>query len=251
MARYCTLFSFVMCLGLVIVLSACTRTKDRADEIVSKAIETYGSDAFGNSVIAFDFRDRHYIARRKNGAFSYERIFTEGTDTVHDILTNNGFQRLINKEPVAVADTMAAKYARSVNSVIYFASLPYPLNDEAVQKKYLGETIIEGEPYYKIEVTFRQEGGGEDYEDVFHYWFHQQTYALNYLAYQYATDGGGLRFRKCILQHRINGIVLQDYINYKPKDEAVQFSALEDLYKEGALQELSRIELKNISVSAN
>ena len=28
--------------------------------------------------------------------------------------------------------------------------------------------MIEDEPYYEIEVTFRQEGGGRDYQDRFH-----------------------------------------------------------------------------------
>ena len=58
-------------------------------------------------------------------------------------------------------------YSASVNSVHYFAVLPYGLDGKAVNKTYVNKVDIKGKSYHKIKVTFNEEGGGEDFEDVF------------------------------------------------------------------------------------
>lgn len=239
-------------IGLMIVCCAgCSTKLNDAQQIVDKAIEASGGTRYQESTIQFDFRDRTYIAKRDGGAYVYERITTDSTGITRDQLTNDGFKRFLNDRVIAVADTMAAKYSRSVNSVIYFALLPYALNDAAVKKKFLGTVALEGKVYYKIEVTFTQAGGGEDYEDVFHYWFNQEDFSIGYLAYSFHTDGGGVRFRKAIQKQTVNGITFLDYINYKPSDNRTSLDGLEDLYTSGELEELSVIELKNINVELN
>jgi hypothetical protein len=236
-------------LSLVVIIS-CTVDKTDPQRIVDKAIEVAGGDIFDNSVIAFDFRNRHYITRREGGQFSHERIFsTDSTNIVHDYLTNEGFHREINDTVATVPDTMAVRYTRSVNSTIYFALLPYGLNDAAVQKRYLGMATFDGQPYYCVEITFEQEGGGEDYNDVFYYWIHEDKYTIDYMAYVYYSEGGGLRLRKAIKPHWVNGVLLQDYINFQPASDTVRLEHMEALYKAGKLEELSRIELENITVT--
>ncbi len=230
-----------------ILLIACSSKTD-PQGIVDKAIETAGGKKFLNSTISFDFRGRHYVTRRDGGTFSHERIFKDSLNTIHDFLTNEGFQRETNGERTEVPDSMAAKYARSVNSTIYFALLPYGLNDPAVQKKFLNQTTFEDQPYFTIEVTFKKEDGGEDFNDVFLYWIHEKNFTVDYLAYLYYTDGGGLRFRKAYNPRKVNGILFQDYINYEPKDDSVTIDKIESAYKENLLQELSRIEISNITV---
>lgn len=219
---------------LVCVWMACQPAETNPDTIVDRAIDAHGGDIFSNSEISFDFRDRHYIARRNKGLFSYERIFKDSADNqIHDFLTNAGFSRQINGSTVNIPDSMAAKYARSVNSTIYFASLPYGLNDPAVKKRFWGNVELEGKTYYQIEVTFQEEGGGEDHTDIFLFWFDTQTYQMDYLAYLYFTDGGGLRFRKAIRKHPVNGLVLQDYLNYEPVQNNSKLEDLAALYEKG------------------
>lgn len=232
------------------LLSSCQQSDPNdPQKIIDQALENAGGSKFLASTIAFDFRDRHYISKRKDGMYSYERIFIDSTNTIfHDFLSNDGFIRKINEEETILQDTMAAKYARSTNSVIYFALLPYGLNDAAVNKKYLGETTIEGQPYNKIKVTFGEEGGGEDHEDIFIYWIHKKKFTMDYFGYSYNTDGGGVRFRKAINPRRVEGILFQDYINYKPEDETITVESMEELFLSNQLVELSRIELKNIVV---
>lgn len=218
-------------------------------EIIGKAIETAGGDKYLNSTIEFDFRDIHYIARRNGGAFSYERVFEDSLGTIHDMVTNDGFKREINGQVVVVHDTMATKYTSSTNSVNYFALLPYGLNDAAVNKKYLGETTIDDQNYYKVQVTFSADGGGEDHEDVYLYWINQETFAVDYLAYSFAElDETSFRFRTAYNPRVVNGIRFQDYVNYKPVDNSFTVDEAEELYKKGELLELSKIITENVEV---
>ncbi len=241
-------FCIIVCTS--VILFSCKRNDPNdPQKIVDLAIEKAGGSKFLTSSISFNFRDRHYIAKRNQGMYSYQRIFIDSTNiTYHDFLSNNGFVRKINDEVTSLADTTSAKYARSTNSVIYFALLPYGLNDAAVNKEFIGETILDGQPYRKVKITFGEEGGGEDYDDTFIYWFHKEKHTVDYLAYSYHTDGGGVRFRKAINPRFVKGILFQDYINYKPEDETISVEEMEALFMANELKELSRIELRNITV---
>ena len=143
---------------------------------------------------------------------------------------------------------MAVKYSESVNSVHYFSILPYGLNDQAVNKKRLEDVYIKDKPYYKIEITFNQEGGGVDYEDVFIYWIDQQSFTIDYLAYTFHVNGGGKRFREVTKKHIVNGRQFVDYNNYKPKNADVKLSTLDILFLRGELLKISEINLENIQV---
>jgi hypothetical protein len=235
----------------LILILGCTAQPDKElkqeDRWVIESIEKSGGDLYENSQITFRFREHMYEATHKNGVFEYVRI-TEHADTViRDVLNNEGFYREINGERVNLQDTMAAKYARSVNSVIYFALLPDGLNDEAVNREYLGEKEIKGSRYHKIRITFDQQGGGEDYEDVFIYWFNESSGFFDYMAYTYHTDGGGIRFREAFNPRFINGMRFMDHNNYKPKD-TLELVTIDDAFLNGDLEKLSVIELEEISV---
>lgn len=235
---------------LVILFLGCNSKLNDPQQIVDKAIRFAGGEKYLNAVIEFDFRGRHYVARRNGGLFSYERIFDDSLGTVHDIVSNDGFQRKINYEEATVPDTMAVKYTSSTNSVIYFALLPYGLNDAAVIKTFRGETTIKDKAYYLVQITFKADGGGEDHEDVFLYWINQQNFAIDYMAYSFSeSDEISFRFREAYNARVINGIRIQDYINYKPKDNSLTVDQAEELYKKGELVELSRIETENVTVN--
>ncbi|WP_055443507.1 DUF6503 family protein [Lacinutrix himadriensis] len=233
-----------------ILFIACKTEKvETANSIIDKAIEVAGGEKFVDAEIVFDFRDKQYTAIRKNEIYQYEREFKDATQVIRDVLNNEGFKRFINNEEVVVADTMSVKYAASVNSVHYFALLPYGLNDAAVIKEDLGSVSIKGKNYHKIKVTFQQEGGGEDFEDVFLYWVNTETYTVDYLAYSYQEASGvGIRFREAYNVRTINGLRFVDYNNLKPKDESLNLLDTDKAFEAGNLKLLSKIELKNITV---
>ncbi len=232
---------------LAVLMTACNSSLTDPQKIIDKAIAASGGDKYLNSTVEFDFRERHYIAKRNEGVFSYERITKDSVNITHDFLSNDGFRREINGVQVEVIDSMKTRYSASVNSVLYFALLPYGLNDASVQKRFLGETQVEGKNQYVVEVTFTQDGG-EDHEDVFIYWINKKEFTIDYMAYSFAeNDGEGYRFRKAYNPRRINGILFFDYINYKPTGEA-KLTDLEELFRRNELEELSKIELLNIQV---
>lgn len=226
-------------------------TTDSAVWVINKSIAQHGGKQIENSRIAFDFRDRHYVSERKGGLFTYERIWQDTTsgDRFRDVLTNERLYREINGERVALSAKDSAAYANSTNSVIYFALLPYFLNDPAVRKVYLGRGDMKGIPYHKVKVTFRQEKGGKDYEDEFVYWIHPENFTMDFLAYNYLTDGGGARFREAYNIRNIEGIRFADFINYKPVPDSREVAGFDETYNAGNMKELSRIETTDIEVT--
>jgi hypothetical protein len=138
-----------------------------------------------------------------------------------------------------------------VNSVVYFASLPYPLADPGVISKQLPDEIIEGQNYLKIEVTFTPAQGGLDYDDRFIYWIHPESYNIDFMAYFYHTDGGGSRFRKAVNIRRVNGIQFADYLNYASDPDTVRLSVdrFGEYYGQGSVNLVSEVKMDNIVVS--
>lgn len=231
----------------VFILISCDQ-RSEAEKIVDQSILAHGGSKFESAKISFDFRNRAYQIFKSPAAFEYIRAFSDSTGQVKDVLNNAGFNRFINNEKVEVEEKREQAFTNSVNSVAYFAYLPYGLNDSAVFKNLVGETELDGNKYHVIKITFSEEGGGEDFDDEFLYWINQKTFLVDYLAYSYHTDGGGVRFRKAIKKHEIGGLILQDYENYKPADETVPVEEMEALYKAGKLQLLSEILLENVVV---
>ncbi len=236
---------------LVLLVATCIRKDDTltAQDIVDKAIERSCSGNCEMVSVEFTFRDRRYIRKRDGGSFEYKRITASENDTITDILSNNGFKRFINDTLDIIPDSMAVKYSNSVNSVHYFSQLPYGLNDKAVNKKLIGTDTINGEIYFEIEVTFDEVGGGKDFEDVFLFWIHKTEFTMDFLAYEYFTDDGGIRFREAYNERLVNGIRIMDYNNFKPRSKDVSLSDMDDLFEEGKLELLSKIENKELKVS--
>ena len=183
-----------------------------------------------------------------NGQRVYKRISDLDSTTIIDVKRGDDFERYMNDSLVMVHDTMAVKYANSINSVHYFVRLPYGLNDAAVNKELLGKETIKNKEYYKVKVTFDQQGGGDDFEDTYLYWFDIESFKPDYLAYDFHVNGGGQRFRKAYNERYVNGIRFVDYENYKPKKNGTDILEIGQLYDKGELELLSKIELKNIVV---
>lgn len=244
-------FFLILC-GLLAFVN-CKEIQDAnltAQQVIDRAIQVSGGVLYSCSNIDFVFRDRTYSLEYDQNRKVLKRMFQLDTGRVLDIRRHDGFDRFINDQPVAVADSMARKYANSINSVHYFAYLPYGLNDPAVNKKLLPDSEIKGREYYTIQVTFDQEDGGDDFEDVYIYWINKETYKPDYLAYEFHVDGGGIRFREAYNERFINGIRFVDYSNYKPVGTA-SLQDIDQLFTEGKLELLSKVELEDIRVNAD
>ena len=236
---------------IILFFASCSEEKKQltADEIVNKAIKNAGGERYKNAEIDFVFRNKEYKSRREGGKFSLERKLTDSTGKkIHDVLNNKGFQRFVNDSLVEVKDSLKVVYGNSVNSVHYFVQLPYGLNAEAANKELIGKDSISGREYYEVKVTFAQNGGGTDHEDEYMYWIDTRNFEVDYLAYSFEINEGGLRFRKAFNHRIIEGIRFVDYENYKYEDLSTPLDELDDLFEKRELELLSIIETKDVNV---
>lgn len=235
----------------LIVITACKeKTKElSAEEIIDKSIAVSGGANYVTNDISFGFRDMEYTATGPKQKRVLTRSFKKDSVMIKDIRTPNDFKRYVNDSLLVLSDSLANVYANSVNSVHYFAYLPYGLNDVAVNKRYLGKVTLDAAEYHKIEVTFDQEGGGDDFDDVYVYWFNSNTYKPEFLAYEFQVNGGGQRFRKAFNERTVGGIRFVDYQNFKSiaLDNPIQH--IDKLYESGKLELLSEIKLENVTVN--
>jgi hypothetical protein len=232
--------NYLTLITLFYLFSACSDARD-PDKIIDKSIAYYHMDKLKNATLEFGFRNAKFKAMQKDGQFKYERTFSDSTGNVHDILTNDGFKRILNGKELSLDSLDQAKYSQSLNAVIYFLYLPLKLNDASVVKSYVGEISIKGKTYHKLKISFDQSKGGADHNDIFYYWFDTEDYSMDHFAY----SSGGNRFREVLRTKNTGGVIFQDYINYQmPLDDSIT-SVLnyDSLYNAGKLRELSRIEL--------
>jgi hypothetical protein len=217
----------------------------KAYSLVNEAIEAHGGDLYNKADYSFIFRAKKYRFKNNGNQFEYSSEVQKNDSLIKDILINDTFERYINNNLQSLKKEDIGKYSEALNSVIYFAMLPYKLQDASVNKKFIEETTIKEKQYDVVGVTFGQDGGGKDFDDEFHYWINKQTHKIDYLAYNYRTNDGGVRFRTAFNTRIIDGLTFQDYINY----EAPLGTPLKDLpklYEQGKLKELSQILTENI-----
>ncbi|MDT0295597.1 DUF6503 family protein [Mesonia ostreae] len=221
----------------------------KAQEVLSKVIERAGGDKYQTSAIEFRFRGNKYSSVRNCGMYELQKLeVTEDGDSIKDVLSNMGFERFVNREKLSLHDSLVTKYSNSLNSVHYFVQLPFGLNDAAVKKSYLDTVSIEKNKYHKIKVQFTEEGGGDDHEDVYMYWVNVEKNTIDYLAYSFEVNGGGMRFRKAINPKIVNGIRFADYENYAPKEDNLNVENLDKAFMNDKLKKLSEIINEDIRV---
>lgn len=234
-------YALVLC--IIIFLISCQEKEKTATEIINNAISYHGGTAYDTAQVKFGFRDKYYSLQHQNGLYTYKRLFTDSLGNKFvDVLTNKGFKRQMNEKDTLLIAGDSAAFANSVNSVHYFALLPFGLNTPSVISERLPNAEIKGKTYYTVKVSFKQAGGGTDYEDEFVYWFDQGDYSMDYLAYSYQTEGGGIRFREAVNSRRINGIIFQDYNNYRA-DKNINLETLSTKFTNEELELLSEIDL--------
>jgi hypothetical protein len=227
---------------LAFIYSSCNDPKPQ--EIVDKSIAFYKMDKLKNATLEFKFRTAKFRVMQNGGQYKYERFFTDSTGNVHDVLSNEGFKRILDGRELKLDQKDSDKYRQSLNAVIYFLYLPLKLNDASVIKKYLGESQIKDKRYHKIEISFENSKEAGDHSDVFYYWFDTEDYSMDHFAY----SSGGNRFREVLRSQEAGGVIFHDYVNYQmPLDDSITtVDKYDSLYEAGRLRVLSQIELKDI-----
>ncbi|MFY0592934.1 DUF6503 family protein [Roseivirga sp.] len=241
----------LFCLLLVglVSLESCGDSAETltVDDVIQKAVLRHGGENYENMEVEFDFRNRHFRAKISSGQYVYERTFKSKEGIVKDVWSNDKFKRMIDQEEIKLNQENMRSYRTATNSVIYFALLPFNLDDPVVNRQLMRSVEIKGKSYYKVEMTYGENGGGEDFEDVYVYWIHKDDFTIDYLAYSFNINGGGVRFREAYNPREIDGIRFQDYKNYTIKKD-FPAQELDYAFETEQLELLSHIELENIKV---
>ena len=239
---------FILIILVITVYGCHSKTDVTAQQVVDNAIKVSGGELFEAKKVTFKFRDYQYTSSKSKKGFKLTRSRIQGNDTLLDIKNGKDFTRSINNSLVPLADSTAQNFANSINSVHYFAKLPYGLNDEAVNKELLADETLFEKEYYKVKVTFNQQNGGEDFEDVYLYWIGKNDFKIDFLAYSFTVNGGGYRFRKAYNERFVKAIRFVDYENYAPINSNIHLDEIGRLFEAGKLKLLSKIELENVKV---
>ncbi len=220
-------------------------TKEKS--LLLQTIIAHGGDRYDEAHYQFVFRGKLYTFHNQPDNYEYTVKHNKDRSEIIDDLNNGQLTRTINEVVQELSEKDRNRYAASLNSVIYFATLPHKLSDPAVNLDIVGETTIREKEYDILQVTFDQEGGGKDHDDQFHYWINKSDHTIDYLAYNYKTNNGGVRFRSAYNRRTVDGIIFQDYVNYKA-DVGTPLADLPTLYEQEELKELSRIETEDVRV---
>lgn len=219
--------------------------KEKVDQVFEATLAAHGGSRYENAEYEFIFRDKKYRFRNDGDSFRYELSYEKNDTLFEDLLDNNSFERKWNGEPATLTSKKEKSGREAINSVIYFATLPHKLKDESVNKSYEGETSINGKKYDVLKVNFDEEGGGTDHEDNYYYWINQESNLIDFLAYDYQVNEGGVRFREGHNKRTVDGIVFQDYVNYKA-ELGTPLAELPQLFEEGKLEKLSDINTEEV-----
>ena len=247
-------------LPLVLLIAAgCSDTPDtpattnaeRANALIAQTQSAHRSDSLDGARLSFLFRGTDYSAQFGDDGQRYARSGKDALGPFADTLDARGFRRTRGSHTDSLPPAAALAAEEALNSVLYFALLPRPLTDGAVQPRHLGETRIGDESYQVLDVTFGREGGGRDWQDRFVYWIHDERHTIDYLAYAFHVNGGGIRFRQAFGAREVEGVRVQNYRNFAPTDATLSPNDLErlpQLWRAGRLRHLSDVILDDVRI---
>ena len=96
--RYC-----ILAIVTAAMFLSCSNQPD-AKSITDAAIIAHGGHRYGSSIIELEFRGRYFSVERIGGLFTYQHTFADTAGTISDNLSNEGFYRKINGEPVGLSE---------------------------------------------------------------------------------------------------------------------------------------------------
>ena len=250
----------VLLLGLAALLH--TAAPARAAEewverlpIVDRSIAHHGGPLYEASEISLDLCSLSgcfdIVVRTQGGVF--EHVVTR-EDGMRVRVTNDTVERWEGGAKVPVEPEEEARRRRFVSARVYFAFLPYRLNDPGVRKLDLGVVDWEGRRLHQVRVGFgeRPPGGDAGSEtgqtsDEYMYWFDPETGEIVYFAYDFVGEPSGLRFRRAVNPRRIGGILFFDQENLGRDGDGLDVGQIDPRFA-SRLPKISVVELRDIQV---
>ena len=219
--------------------------------IVARAIEHHGGELYRASETELDVCSKsgcfHVVARVDGDRFAYT-VSGKVREVRREVRwSNDALEVRENGTPVAVEPEREQRYRDWAMARVYFCFLPYRLDDPSVIQHELGLVDWEGRRLHRVKVTF-EPGTSTDAGDEYMYWFDPETARLEYFAYSYDDDGGGLRFRRAFDHRRVGGLLVFDQDNYGVEGPGLSVDAIDPAYVKSRMRHISTVRLEQISV---
>ncbi|MEM7585700.1 MAG: DUF6503 family protein [Acidobacteriota bacterium] len=220
-------------------------------EIVDRAIAFHGGDLYTSRATRLDLCSKsgcfQVDAAMDGDRFDY-RVRRETEETRLEVRsTNETLEVWRDGVQVEIEAARAQGYRDWAMARVYFCFLPFRLNDPSVLKQDLGLVEWQGRKLHKVKVTF-DAGSSTDASDEYVYWFDPESARLEYFAYSYDDNGGGLRFRRAVNHRRVGGILFFDQENLGSEDAELSVDALDAEVVHDRLRQISTVRLENIRV---
>lgn len=220
-------------------------------DIVARAIEHHGGERYRHSEAELELC---------SGSGCYRiRVRTDGGLYEHEVsgpyrgrnrtvrADNDSVSVLRDGEPLVVLAAAKQALRDWATARIYFAFLPYRLEDAGVVQQDLGIELWAGRRLHRVKVSFLP-GTGTDAGDEYLYWFDPDTARLEQFAYSFEGRPGGLRFRRLSNYRRVGGILFFDQSNLGVEGDGLDVDEISPGFVERRMRPVSEIALSEITV---
>ncbi len=220
-------------------------------EIVVRAIEHHGGELYRRSETALRLCSRsgcYQIRSRVDGGLFDHRVsgpYRGGQRTVR--ITNDSVSLESNGVPEPVPPEATQALRDWVMARVYFAFLPYRLDDPDVRYRDLGVERWRGRPLHRVKIGFAA-GSSTDADDEYLYWFDPETARLEQFAYSFAGDPGGLRFRRLSNYRRVGGILFFDQENLGVEGPGLGVDQIAPGFVRDRMRPVSEVTLRDVRV---
>lgn len=235
---------------------------ETAADLVARSIAHHGGDLYTSSEITLDLCSKSGCSalevRRDGGLYEYCATAETKSGERKVCVDNEGTREWLDGVGVTTGAPPGSEAAAELETSrrdwvmqrVYFAFLPYRLQDPSVRLEDQGTESWDGRELRRIKVTF-EPGTSTDAEDEFLYWFDPQTARLELFAYSYTRNDGGLRFRRLKNHRRAGGILFFDQENFGVEGPELAVDVISPTYAEEALRHVSTVELRAIRVDSS
>jgi hypothetical protein len=220
-------------------------------EIVARAIEHHGGEVYARSETSLELCSR-------SGCYSM-RVRTDGGIYRHEVsgpfrgrrrtvvADNETVSVSLDGERLPVTEGSGQALRDWATARIYFAFLPYRLDDPSVVQQDLGLETWHGRRLHKVKVSFVA-GSSTDASDEYLYWFDPVTARLEQFAYSFEGSPGGLRYRRLSNYRRVGGILFFDQSNLGVEGAGLSVDQITPEFVEERMRAVSEVRLRNLEV---
>ena len=218
--------------------------------IVDRAIAFHGGDVYESSTTELDLCSKsgcfHVRSTVDGGRYEHTVSGKSRSQDVEVRITNDAVEVHQDGKPVDVRGDEQRR-RDFVMARVYFAFLPYRLNDPGVFKRDLGIVDWEGRRLHKVKVTFTP-GSSTDADDEYMYWLDPETGRVELFAYSYRSGGPGLRFRRAVGHRRIGGLLFFDQENYGVEGDGLRVDDIDPSFVDERMRHVSTVRLEEVRV---